>query len=229
MKNEQASAHGLPAWLDGRTVALIGTVCTVGLGVAAANFASTSAIRAHIDTRIGDVNTRITGVEASLNTRIMDVEKNLNRRITDVEKSLNRRITDAETSLNRRITDADTSLNRRITDADTSLSTRITDAETSLNTRITATETSLKARITDTNTRITDLGGSLNKGIDGLDSRLRGVEVGIAQIRGHLGLHDPVPAGDGTPPADAAQGTAAQGSSPAAPDADRTGAELTGR
>ena len=159
MENEQASAHGLPAWLDGRTIALVGAVFTVGIGLGTMNLASESAIRAHIDTRIGDVNTRITGVE--------------------------------------------TSLNRRITDTNT--------------------------RITDTNARITDLGTSLNARIDGLDSRLRGVEVGIAQIRGHLGLHGPVRAGDETPPADAAQGTAARGSSPAAPDAHRSGADLTDR
>ena len=47
MKKQRTSAQGLPAWLDARTVAVIGTVCTVGLGVAATNLASMSALRLH--------------------------------------------------------------------------------------------------------------------------------------------------------------------------------------
>ena len=135
MKNEQTAAQGLGAWFDGRTVALIGTVFTVGIGVAGTNLASTSALRS-------DMNARIDGVDA----------------------------------------------------------------------RIDATRLELGNRI------------------EGLDSRLRGVEVGIAEIRGHLGLLGPVPAEPRTPPppADAARG-AAQGSAPATPDAHGGGAEAAAR
>lgn len=120
MKNEQTSVRGIPAWLDGRTVALIGTVCTVGLGVAATSLASVSALRSDMNARFNGVNERIVGVEASVNARIDGV----------------------------------------------------------------------------------------NARIDGLDSRLRAVEVGIAEIRGHLGLYGPHTAEDTTPqqPEDAAQG-----------------------
>lgn len=123
MKNEQTSVRGIPAWLDGRTVALIGTVCTVGLGVAATNLASVSALRSDMNARFNGVNDRIVAVETSVNARIDGVEASVNARI------------------------------------------------------------------------------------DGLDSRLRAVEVGIAEIRGHLGMHGPYTAEDGTPqhPADAAE------------------------
>ena len=70
MKNEQTSVRGIPAWLDGRTVALIGTVCTVGLGVAATSLASVSALRSDMNARFNGVNERIVGVEASVNARI---------------------------------------------------------------------------------------------------------------------------------------------------------------
>ena len=103
MKNELAAAKGLPSWLDGRTVALVGTVLTVGIGLGAMVIASSSATRAHVDTRIGDVNLRI----GDVNTRIDDV-----------------------------------------------------------------------------NTRI----DGLSARIDGLDHRLTAVQVGVAEIRGHLGL-----------------------------------------
>ena len=124
MKNEQTSARGIPAWLDGRTVALIGTVCTVGLGVAATNLASTAALRSDINERFNSVNERFAGLEARVNARIDATRLELGHRI------------------------------------------------------------------------------------DGLDSRLRAVEVGVAEIRGHLGLHGPHPVEEEMPqhPADAAQG-----------------------
>ena len=138
MKNEQTSVRGIPAWLDGRTVALIGTVCTVGLGVAATNLASTSALRS-------DMNARFNGVDERFNS--------VDERFNSVDE-------------------------------------RIAGVEASLNARIDATRLELGHRI------------------DGLDSRLRAVEVGVAEIRGHLGLHGTHPVEDETPqhPADAGQG-----------------------
>ena len=77
MKSERTAAQCLPAWLDGRTVAVIGTVFTVGIGLGTMNLASSSGMRAHVDTRIGDVNARIEHV----NTRIREVDTGINRRI----------------------------------------------------------------------------------------------------------------------------------------------------
>ena len=124
MKNELAAAKGLPSWLDGRTVAIVGTVLTAAIGLGAMDIASSSAIRAHVDTRIDDVNLRI----GDVNTRIDDV-----------------------------------------------------------------------------NTRIDSLDSRLSARIDVLDHRLTAVQVGIAEIRGHLGLPSTVgregrKTGTGTPP-----------------------------
>ena len=132
MKNERAAAKGLPAWLDGRTVAIVGTVLTVGIGLGAMVIASSSATRAHVDTRIGDVNLRIDDV----NTLIDGLDRGLSARIDRLDRRLSARI-------------------------------------------------------------------------DGLDRRLSAVQVGVAEIRGRLGLPNTVGpegrrTGTATPP-DAAQ------------------------
>ena len=84
MKNEQTAAQGLGAWFDGRTVALIGTVFTVGIGVAGTNLASTSALRSDMNARFDGVNARFDGVNArfdGVNARIDGV----NARIDGVD------------------------------------------------------------------------------------------------------------------------------------------------
>ena len=136
MKNERKAARGLPAWLDGSTVAIIGTVCTVGLGVAATNLASTSALRTDVNARFNGVNARFDGVNARFD--------GVNARIDGVDASVNARID-------------------------------------GVNARIDATRLELGSRI------------------DGLDARLRGVEIGIAEIRGRLRLQGPVLPDDGAP------------------------------
>ena len=91
MKNEQAEARGLPAWLDGGTVAIVGTVLTVGIGLGAMDIAT----RAHVDTRIDgldrglsaridDVNTRIDRLDHRLTARI----DGLSARIDGLERGL---------------------------------------------------------------------------------------------------------------------------------------------
>ena len=142
MKNEQAAAKGLPAWLDGGNAAVIGTVLTAAIGLGAMVMASSSGTRAHVDTRIDDVNKRIGDVNANVNTRIGGV----NKRIDDVH-----------------------------------------------------------TRIGDVNTRIDRLDDRLSVRIDGLDQRLIGVQGGVAEIRGHLGVPSAVrwqgrKAGTATPP-----------------------------
>ena len=54
----QARRRNLPTWLDGQTIAIIGTMLTVGVGIGAMVLASTSAMRAEMDglhARIDDV------------------------------------------------------------------------------------------------------------------------------------------------------------------------------
>ena len=95
MKNELAAAKGLPAWLDGRTVAIVGTVLTVGVGLGAMVIASSSATRAHVDTRIGDVNLRIDDVNTRIddvNTRIDGLDRGLSARIDRLDRRLSARI-----------------------------------------------------------------------------------------------------------------------------------------
>ena len=72
---------GLPAWLDSRTVALIGTVVTVGLGIAAMIMATASATRT-------ELSMRIENVRLELSTRIEDVRKELLAEIKVIEGRL---------------------------------------------------------------------------------------------------------------------------------------------
>ena len=71
----------LPEWLDSRTIALIGTMLTVGLGIAALVLASSSA-----------TNSRIENMDANLSSRIEDLRKELGARIGDVGTELGARI-----------------------------------------------------------------------------------------------------------------------------------------
>ena len=83
MKNEQPAAapsRGLPAWLDGSTIAIIGAVVGTGLTAAIGLGTMELATRSHIDTRIDDVNTRITNLETSVNRRIDGLEASFNKR-----------------------------------------------------------------------------------------------------------------------------------------------------
>ena len=93
MKNEQAAAKALPAWLDGGSVAVIGTVLTATISLGAMEMGT----RAHIDTRVD-------GLNRGLTKRIDDVNANVNARIGGV----NKRIDDVHT----RIGDVNTRIDR---------------------------------------------------------------------------------------------------------------------
>ena len=98
MKNEQAAAKALPAWLDGGSVAVIGTVLTAAIGLGAMEMGT----RAHIDTRVGDVNANVNARIGGVHTRIDDVHTRIgdvhtrigdvNTRIDRLDRSLNARI-----------------------------------------------------------------------------------------------------------------------------------------
>ena len=118
MKNELAAAKGLPAWLDGQTVAIAGMVLTAVIGLGALIVASSSATRAHIDTRFDELDTRFDELILNIDTRFDEVIMP----IDGLDHGLNARI------------------------------------------------------------------DGLSVRIDGFDRRLTAVQVGVAEIRGHLGL-----------------------------------------
>ena len=84
----QAAGRTLPTWLDGQTIAIIGTVLTVGIGIGAMVLASTSAMRAEMNR----LHARIDDVRTELIARIEDVRKELTVKIEDVRKELGAQI-----------------------------------------------------------------------------------------------------------------------------------------
>lgn len=87
-EGSQAVARTLPPWLDGQTIAIIGTVLTVGVGIGAMVLASTSAMRSEMNA----LHTRIDDVREELTTKIDDVRKELTGKIEDVRKELGAQI-----------------------------------------------------------------------------------------------------------------------------------------
>ena len=80
----QAARRSLPTWLDGQTIAIIGTVLTVGVGIGAMILASTSALRAEMN----GLHARIDDVRTELLTRIDDVRKELSAQIRGLDARL---------------------------------------------------------------------------------------------------------------------------------------------
>ena len=70
---DTAAGRTLPRWLDGQTIAMIGTVLRVGIGIGAMVLASTSAMRAEMNR----LHARIDDVRTELIARIDDVRKEL--------------------------------------------------------------------------------------------------------------------------------------------------------
>lgn len=80
----QAAGKTLPRWLDGQTIAIIGTVLTVGIGIGAMVLASTSAMRAEMNR----LHARIDDVRTELIARIDDVRKELGAQIDGLDMRL---------------------------------------------------------------------------------------------------------------------------------------------
>ena len=78
----------MPTWLDGQTIAIIGTVLTVGAMI----LASTSALRAEMNDLRTELTDRIEDVRTELTARIEDVRTELTARIEDVRKELGAQI-----------------------------------------------------------------------------------------------------------------------------------------
>ena len=85
---DRAGAKALRTWLDGQTIAIIGTVLTVGIGIGAMVLASTSAMRAEMN----GLHARIDDVREELTDKIEDVRKELTAKIDDVRKELGAQI-----------------------------------------------------------------------------------------------------------------------------------------
>ena len=80
----QAVRGTLPTWLDGQTIAIIGTVLTVGAMI----LASTSALRAEMNDLRTELTDRIEDVRTELTARIEDVRKELGTQIAGLDARL---------------------------------------------------------------------------------------------------------------------------------------------
>ena len=103
---DQAVGRALPTWLDGQTIAIIGTVLTVGIGIGAMVLASTSAMRAEMN----GLHSRIDDVREKLTAKIEDERKELTDKIEDVRKELTAKIEDVRKELGAQIAGLDTRL-----------------------------------------------------------------------------------------------------------------------
>ena len=91
MRGDEVKGTGLPAWLDGQTIAIIGTVLTVAVGISAMILVSTVGIR----TQMNDMDEGLTERLNALDDRVRKVEEtvvaiqsnvnNLEKRVHNVE------------------------------------------------------------------------------------------------------------------------------------------------
>ena len=90
MQQEQSQAVGspLPAWLDGQTIAIIGTMLTVGVGIGAMILASTSALRGEMNGLRTELGARIENVRTELTAGIENVRKELTAKIDGLDARL---------------------------------------------------------------------------------------------------------------------------------------------
>ena len=66
MQGKEARGTGLPAWLDGQTIAIVGTVLTVAVGISTLVLVSTAGIRADMATQIGGLRAEMGGLRAEM-------------------------------------------------------------------------------------------------------------------------------------------------------------------
>ncbi len=91
MRGDEVKGTGLPAWLDGQTIAVIGTVLTVAVGISAMILVSTVGIR----TQINDMDKGLTDRLNALGDRVRKVEQT----VVAIQSSVNRleeRVRDVE-------------------------------------------------------------------------------------------------------------------------------------
>ena len=85
MRGDEVKGTGLPAWLDGQTIAIVGTVLTVAVGISAMILVSTVGLRTEaggIRTEIGGIRTEIEGLRTQMN----DMHKGLTGRLDALDE-----------------------------------------------------------------------------------------------------------------------------------------------
>ncbi len=80
-----------PGWLNGQTIAIVSTVLTVGVGIGAMVFASTSSIRGEISGVRGEIS-GIRGEVDGLTTKLEKTRERLSAEIKDVRLELSAKI-----------------------------------------------------------------------------------------------------------------------------------------
>lgn len=95
MKNTEARGAGLPAWLDGQTVAIISTLLTVAVSVATITLVSAAGVRTEIgglreemSREIGGLRTAMRAEIGSLRTEMKDMRKELNAQLNALDVRL---------------------------------------------------------------------------------------------------------------------------------------------
>ena len=84
MKGNEVGRKGLPAWLDAQTVAVVGTVLTVAVGIAAMILVSVGGIRTEMRAEIGSLRAEIGGLRAEMR----DMRRDLTARIDALDVRL---------------------------------------------------------------------------------------------------------------------------------------------
>ena len=79
MDGKEVKGKGLPAWLDGQTVAIVGTVLTVAVGISAMILVSTAGIRAEMATQIGGLRTEMSDMRKGLTARLDALDDRLRK------------------------------------------------------------------------------------------------------------------------------------------------------
>ena len=92
MEGNEVKATGLPAWLDGQTIAIIGTVLTVTIGISAMMLVSTAGIR----TEIGGLRTEISGIRTEMDRQISGLRTEMGRQISGLRKELTGQLKDLD-------------------------------------------------------------------------------------------------------------------------------------
>lgn len=108
-KTAEEPGSFVPAFLNGQTVAIIGTVLTVAVGIGTMVFASTSAIRTELHAEIHKVN-------ATMERMRQDLSADINRLRSDLGADIDRLRSDLGADIDRVRTDLGADIDRVRTD-----------------------------------------------------------------------------------------------------------------
>ena len=91
MRGDEAKGTGLPAWLDGQTIAIIGAVLTVAVGISAMILVSTVGIRAEMGTQISGLRTEVHSMHKVLTDRLEALDgrlRNVEQTVAEIRSSV---------------------------------------------------------------------------------------------------------------------------------------------